>query len=197
MMQNRRPEMSEEASDRVRRDNRFWLSDRRTWDTHPLLVLLLLIFATETLVMLALTVLPTLSTFVGALVDSLLLTLILAPLLWRVVVVPLRKAGRFRGLVEQSLVGIYILDGHGERLLYTNPRADEIFGRAPGELTGVSLSTLVVDDDWRATEHALRSLVSGERPVASFEFRTRRKDGREVMIGAQGLRTQIDGRRAT
>jgi PAS domain S-box-containing protein len=196
MKQNRSPETSEEASDRVRRDNRFWLSDRRQWETHPLLVLLLLIFATETLVMLALTVLPTLPTFVGALVDSLVLTLILAPLLWRVVVVPLRKAGRFRGLVEQLLLGIYILDGHGERILYTNPRGDEIFGRAPGELTGVSLSTLVVDDDWRATEHEIRRLVSGELSVASFEFRARRKDGREMTIGAQGLRTHIDGRRA-
>ena len=146
MTQSRNRWKPEQATDR---DDRFWLSDPRNQDTHPLvdlLVLLLFVFATEALVMLALAALPKMSRFSETIADSLLLALILAPLLWRVVVLPLRKAGRFRGLVEQSLVGIYIIDG--ERLLYTNPQAEEIFGcEATQGLAGVPLKEVVADGD--------------------------------------------------
>lgn len=99
---------------------------------------------------------------------------------------------KFRGLVEQSLIGIYLVDG--EKVLYHNPRADEIFGYEPGELVGVPMKSLVMDEDWPAAEREIRRLVSGEVSVICLDFRGRRKDGREVVIEAQGTLARADGR---
>jgi PAS domain S-box-containing protein len=99
---------------------------------------------------------------------------------------------KFRGLIEQSLVGIYLVDG--EKVLYQNPRADEIFGYQPGELVGAAMKTLVVDEDWPVAEREIRRLVSGEISVIRLDFRGRRKDGQEVIVGAQGTLTHIDGK---
>ena len=101
---------------------------------------------------------------------------------------------RFRSLVEQSLVGIYISDGY--RIVYTNPRAEEILGYEPGALVGVSLKALIADEDRPAVEREFRRLLSGEAPVVKLEFRGRRKDGSEVTIGAQGLQARVDDRPA-
>ncbi len=99
---------------------------------------------------------------------------------------------KFRGLVEQSLVGIYMLDG--EKVHYANPRADEILGYGPGELVGVSVNALIADEDRAAVENEIRHLMSGEAPAVSLEFRGRRKDGGKVMVGAQGMRANLGGR---
>jgi len=101
---------------------------------------------------------------------------------------------RFRGLVEQSLVGIFMIDR--ERVLYTNPRAEEILGYETGELAGASLIALIASADRPAAEREVRSLLSGEASIAKLEFGARRKDGSAVMIGAQGVRARVDDRPA-
>ena len=99
----------------------------------------------------------------------------------------------YRALVErQSLVGIFLVDG--DKILYENPRADEIFGYQPGELVGQPIKMRVVDEDWPATERALRSVLSGEIPALTVDFRGRRQDGREVLIRANGTRGHQSGR---
>ena len=101
---------------------------------------------------------------------------------------------RFRSLVEQSLVGIFMTDG--VHVLYANPRAEQIVGYAAGELAGRSILPLVVDADRPATEAEIRSLLAGERSVGTLDFRALRKDGSEVTIGAQGMRARFDNRPA-
>lgn len=101
---------------------------------------------------------------------------------------------RFRGLVEQSLIGIYMSDGAGVH--YINPRAEEILGYQAGGLTGVSLTPLIIDADRAAVVHEISRLVKGEINVIRTDFRMRRKDDSEVTIGAQILRTHVDGRAA-
>jgi len=91
----------------------------------------------------------------------------------------------YRALVErQSLVGIFLIDQG--RILYHNPRADEIFGYQPGELVGQPMKLHVVEEDWPATERSLRGVLSGEIPTHKVDFRGRRKDGGEVLISAHG-----------
>jgi PAS domain S-box-containing protein len=101
---------------------------------------------------------------------------------------------RFRGLVEQLPVGIFLSDG--ERLLYTNPRAEEIFGYEQGALAGAALTPLIVNEDQPAVKRMTRDLMSGKASITKLDFRARRKDGGEVTIGVQGRRTLIDGRPA-
>ena len=91
----------------------------------------------------------------------------------------------YRALVEtQSVVGIFLVDEG--KILYHNPRADEIFGYQPGELVGQPMKMYVVDEDWPATERAVRGVFSGEIPTLKVDFRGRRKDGGEVLISAHG-----------
>ncbi len=93
--------------------------------------------------------------------------------------------GMYHALVEQQhLVGIFMVDGG--KVLYQNPRADEIFGYKPGELVGHSLQALTAEEDWPAAERELGHLLSGETSVIKLDFRGRRKDGREVIVNAQG-----------
>ena len=99
----------------------------------------------------------------------------------------------YRALVErQSLVGIFLIDQG--RILYHNPRADEIFGYQPGELVGQPMKLHVVDEDWPATERSLRGVLSGEIPTHKVDFRGRRKDGGEVLINAHGTLGNHNGR---
>jgi PAS domain S-box-containing protein len=99
----------------------------------------------------------------------------------------------YRALVEtQSLVGIFLLDG--SKILYHNPRADEIFGYQPGELVGQPVKVQVVDEDWPATERAVRGVLSGEIPTLKVEFRGRRKDGGQVLVSAHGTLGHHNGR---
>ena len=101
---------------------------------------------------------------------------------------------RFRSLVEQSLIGIYLSDG--ARVHYINPRAEEILGYETGGLTGTSLTPLIMDEDRPTVVSEIRRLVKGEISVLRMDFRMRRKDDSEVTIGAQMMRTYVDARAA-
>ncbi|MHB8723484.1 MAG: HD domain-containing phosphohydrolase [Steroidobacteraceae bacterium] len=92
---------------------------------------------------------------------------------------------------QQSLVGIFLVDQG--KILYHNPRADEIFGYQPGELVGQPMKMLIVDEDRPAIERTVRSVLSGEIPPPKVEFRGRRKDGGEVLISAHGTRGRHKG----
>jgi PAS domain S-box-containing protein len=99
----------------------------------------------------------------------------------------------YRALVEQqSLVGIFLIDG--DKILYQNPRADQIFGYQPGELVGRHMKEFVVAEDWPPTEHEFRRVMSGENTVLKLDFRGLRKDGQEVLINAHGTLGRSDGR---
>lgn len=101
---------------------------------------------------------------------------------------------QFRSLVEQSLVGIYMSDG--AKVHYINPRAEEILGYEAGGLTGVSLTPMITDEDRPKVVGEIRQLVAGMSSVVRVDCRMRRKDGSEVLVGAQILRTNVDGRPA-
>jgi PAS domain S-box-containing protein len=108
----------------------------------------------------------------------------------------LRSAeAQFRGLVEQSLVGIYtIQDG---RFLYANPRLAEIFGYTQEEIVSSrSVSDLVAEQDRARVSRSLRKRLEGQMPSAHYTFRGRRKDGTLIDVEVHGLRTEVDGRPA-
>ncbi|CAD5376451.1 EAL domain-containing protein [Pseudomonas sp. OF001] len=98
---------------------------------------------------------------------------------------------RFRGLVEQSLVGVYVLrDGHFE---YANPRLAEWFGYQPQELVARSLLDLVCEADRPRVRDMLDRRERGELVSAHYEFRALTRDGREFMAEAFGTRIELDG----
>lgn len=103
---------------------------------------------------------------------------------------------RFRGVVEQSLAGIYIIqDG---RFVYVNPRFAEIFGYASAdELIGVEPTSLVADQDRGLVAENIRSRLADEAQGVSHGFITAvRKDGSLIEVGVHGARATHGGRPA-
>src|SRR5262245_23878632 len=77
---------------------------------------------------------------------------------------------KFRGLVEQSLVGIYVIqDG---RYQYVNPKLAEILGYSVEELLAFpSVMELVVPEDRPLVEENIRKRIAGEAPSVRYSFR--------------------------
>jgi PAS domain S-box-containing protein/putative nucleotidyltransferase with HDIG domain len=102
---------------------------------------------------------------------------------------------RFRGVVEQSLAGIYIIqDG---RFVYVNPRFAEIFGYASAdELIGVEPTSLVAEHDRDLVAENIRSRLAEETQSISYGFTALRKDGSLIEVGVHGARATHGGRPA-
>jgi PAS domain S-box-containing protein/putative nucleotidyltransferase with HDIG domain len=101
---------------------------------------------------------------------------------------------KFRALTEQSLVGIVIVEE--DRITYANQRVDEIFGYQGGEVMGRRVSEFIVETDLPRIETKLRQLLANEASDLKDEFRGRRKDGTEIVIGAHGKGANISGKQA-
>jgi PAS domain S-box-containing protein len=103
------------------------------------------------------------------------------------------EEAKFRGLAEQSLVGIYTVDA--ERILYANPRMAEIFGYDQGALTGMPLRDLVHPDDIALVESNIRARIAGETGSIHYSFTGVRRDGATVRVDVHGAAAMVDGRR--
>gem|GEM_PF-363253 len=89
---------------------------------------------------------------------------------------------RYRALVEQSLVGVTVMDG--EAFLYVNDAMAAIFGYRPDEMIGRSpLDVVHQDDRSRVGENFLGRPGPGGGPVVDT-FRGTRKDGTTVHLEA-------------
>jgi PAS domain S-box-containing protein len=102
---------------------------------------------------------------------------------------------RFRGLVEQAITGIYIVqDG---KLAYVNPRIAQILGYdSAEELIGKETLTLTAEKDRSSLAESMRRRLEGEIPSASFELSAYRKDGSTIEVGVHGTRATYGGRPA-
>ncbi len=99
---------------------------------------------------------------------------------------------KFKALVEQSLIGIYIVDD--ENLIYVNPRAAEIFGYEPEELSEVGLAKVIAPEDRALVSENIRKRTSGGVETLRYEFRGIRKDGHIIEVGVHGSRTTLNNR---
>ena len=99
---------------------------------------------------------------------------------------------QFRGLVEQSLVGIYIIqDG---RFVYANPALAETLGYETGALLGdVPVEAVVYDDDWPLVRDNLQKRYRGDIHEIKYSFRIQRPGGTVRTVEVHGARTEHDG----
>lgn len=102
---------------------------------------------------------------------------------------------QFRSLVEQSIVGIYIVqDG---KFVYVNPRFAEIRGYAStDEIVGRDVLPLIVDEDRSTVAENNRRLLAGEVRSIAYNFAAVRKDGSVIEIGAHASGASYKGRPA-
>ena len=90
---------------------------------------------------------------------------------------------KFRALVEQSLVGVYILQN--DRLVYVNPKGADITGYAQQELLDLPWAFALVHEQDRALViDQLSRLGSGGLPSVHLTLRGVRKDNAVVQIEA-------------
>jgi PAS domain S-box-containing protein len=105
------------------------------------------------------------------------------------------QEGHFRALVEQSLAGIYIIQGG--RFHYVNRRLAHIFGYAVDELLAMeSILDVVHPDDRDLIADNVRMRVEGELDEVRYEFRGMRKGGDGCDVEVHGRRIDLDGRPA-
>jgi PAS domain S-box-containing protein len=90
---------------------------------------------------------------------------------------------RFRGLVEQSLAGILIIQD--SILIYVNPRCAEIIGHGSvDDLIGHDALYFVAEADQGKFAEAMRKLIDREQPSIALDFDVIHKDGNSVTVGA-------------
>jgi two-component system cell cycle sensor histidine kinase/response regulator CckA len=101
----------------------------------------------------------------------------------------------FRGLVEHSLVGVYIIQDLKFR--YVNPRIAEITGYTEAELTSaISLRDIIDEQDRERAIENIRRRVANEIPSMWYAFRANRKDGTQIDVEVSGSRTVYEGKPA-
>lgn len=104
-------------------------------------------------------------------------------------------AEQFKGLVEQAIAGIYIVqDGV---FVYCNKRYAEIFGYASSdEIVGLNPLVMVDDQDRSLVTESIRLRADGEQQNLNYSFNALRKDGSKIIVGVHGARATYQGRPA-
>ncbi len=103
--------------------------------------------------------------------------------------------GKWRALVERSLVGVYVTDG--DRFLYLNEVAAEMFGYRVDEVVGrLGPPDLVHPDDRRTLVENLRARLEGAVEALRYTLRVRHRDGTVVHCEVFGRRVMYEGRPA-
>ncbi len=94
----------------------------------------------------------------------------------------------YRGLVEHSMVGIYI--AQNMKLSYTNPRLSEMFGYAAEDLSNMSILDLVLPEEVAA---AIRARMADTHATGRKIITGVRKDGSEIIVDIHNARIDSNG----
>lgn len=99
---------------------------------------------------------------------------------------------RFRALVEQSIVGIYMVDK--SRFLYGNARLCEILGLSASELLQRGPLDVVHAEDRALVLEKITARISGAVADERYQFRIVKPDGTIRHVGVHGRRFEYQGR---
>jgi PAS domain S-box-containing protein len=99
---------------------------------------------------------------------------------------------KFRRLIEQSLTGIYVIQG--DRFVYVNPKMTEIFGYAAEELTARSVFDFIVPNEHAAARENIQKPLQGAVESNHYALHMIRKDGRVIEVEIHGGRAEYNDR---
>ena len=104
-------------------------------------------------------------------------------------------AEAYQALVEESLVGVYLIqDG---RLLYVNRKLAALFGYSREEMMALpSLLDVIAEPDRETVRERLRQRISGEIREIEYNVQGIRKDGQIIHLDVRSARTLHEGRPA-
>lgn len=98
---------------------------------------------------------------------------------------------KFHAVVNQSLVGIAIIEGGN--FTYTNPRLTEMFGYSAQEALDLDPMETVFEEDRPYVAESLRKRLSGEEERGHYVFRGVRKDCSIIDVEVYGSRMEVGG----
>ena len=100
---------------------------------------------------------------------------------------------RFRAMVEQGLVGVFLVEFN--RIVYANRRLAAIFGYGLEEMIGLDPRAMVMPEDLTYVEDKLRSQFELGATSLRLEFRGRRKDGSAIFVEGESRTIELQGSR--
>ncbi len=101
---------------------------------------------------------------------------------------------RYRSLVEDSLVGVYITqDGI---LQYVNPRFAEIYGYEQEEIIGTEVLSYIIPEQRQYVADIIQNRLKG-KSISPFHAQIRRRDGQIIDLEIHGALTIYNGKQAT
>lgn len=99
---------------------------------------------------------------------------------------------KFRNLVEQSMVGVYIVQN--EKFTYVNPRLEELTGYTADEMVNkLSVLDLIYPEDRPMVINNLAQRLEGHVKSMHYELRGLKKNGTIIYLEAWGTLTQYLG----
>lgn len=102
---------------------------------------------------------------------------------------------KFRNLVEQSQVGVYILQD--EKLVYINPRFAEIYGYDPAELDeNFDVLILTAKEDEDKAKSYMAAFSDKSLSSLNYDFTAVKKDGTQIFVEVYGSLTNYNGKSA-
>jgi two-component system, cell cycle sensor histidine kinase and response regulator CckA len=101
---------------------------------------------------------------------------------------------KYRGLVEQSLMGVYILQG--ERLVYLNPKAADLLGYTQQELLDAPNAFAFIHEQDRGFVSEQLSRLGHDLPSVHLTVRGTRKNGELIQVEAFCAVTEFMGQPA-
>jgi PAS domain S-box-containing protein len=101
---------------------------------------------------------------------------------------------KYRALVEESLVGVYIIQNG--RFAYANNCMSQIFGYSREEVIGRAVEDLVAPEDRDKVMGNIHKRESGQVRRIHYTFHGLRKDGTVIHIEVLGSGTEYNGRPA-
>lgn len=99
---------------------------------------------------------------------------------------------KFRSLVENSLVGIYIIQD--QKFVYVNPKFERIYGYEEEELTGSDVNALIFEDDRELVNEKMRKRINGVEISIHYCYRAKRKNGEVFDVEVMGAKMDFRGK---
>lgn len=106
----------------------------------------------------------------------------------------LEAESKYRSLVEQSLMGVYIYQDN--RLVYVNQRIAEILGYTEDEVYKLKLSDYVFEEDIPLVTENISKRLNEEVQSVRYEYRAIRKDGTMAYLEIHGSVSIFRGKNA-
>lgn len=91
---------------------------------------------------------------------------------------------KFRSLVENALVGIYILQD--DKYIYVNPRYEELFGYQKGEMIGKNAWDIVAPGYKELVKNNISKRINKEISTIQYSFKAITRNGSEIDVEVKG-----------